>query len=63
MAELVINNTEATAVLVIPGDTIIGWLCTFYTTSSEDEDADFSRAFRSICCTISREKNAVITAV
>jgi len=59
MAQLVIKNIGATAVLVIPGDTIRGWVSTVCTSVSDIADADCSCALRSICCAISREKTSL----
>jgi len=57
MAQLVIKNTGATAVLFIPVGTIRGWLSTVCTSSSEIADGNCSRAFLFICCAYSMEKH------
>jgi len=58
MAQLDIKNTGARTALVIPGETIRGWVSTVCTSSSEIADADCSCALRSICCAVSREKTS-----
>ena len=60
MAQFVIKATVATPVLVIPGDTIRQFLSTVFAPSRDIVDADCSCAFRSIGCTISREKTSVL---